>query len=442
MDEFNSILTPSYLDHFYSDFFDYVLLVNLSTGHYKFVKCDKNDVDDEILNGKDISWLINNFIQRQKIHPDDITNCKFYTDHKNILEKIKRKQTKISYTYRQITRGNRGTPYYIWITFDVIVPKDFSDDNPFVLFTWRSSDITSNNMNYSLMLLNTFFYKVLKINLTSDNFEIIRKQDSTGRDIIPESNKISEWMETFGKNGEVYDDDLQTYLEFVNIERLRNFFASGNSYAEVKYRRKVDGIFRWVSMEIIPTMEYTHENQTAMLYTRDIHETYSIDMAYKEKLEFFSYTDVLTNLKNRTYYERYIEEISDSGLKLDSGLLYCDLNNLKFRNDTFGHDAGDHYIREFADMLTEFFPDCIKIRLSGDEFLVLSKSGQLKSFMPLVQAFDLSIHTGVTQIASIGYDVWHENSEKIEEALKRAEKKMYADKNTYYEKNGIDRRRR
>jgi diguanylate cyclase (GGDEF)-like protein len=59
----------------------------------------------------------------------------------------------------------------------------------------------------------------------------------------------------------------------------------------------------------------------------------------------------------------------------DPVVIFIDINNLKPVNDTFGHDAGDWLLREFADRLrTAFGPDALIGRIGGDEFAVLLNS--------------------------------------------------------------------
>ena len=49
-----------------------------------------------------------------------------------------------------------------------------------------------------------------------------------------------------------------------------------------------------------------------------------------------------------------------------------DLDDLKHINDTYGHDWGDHYIRNTGRCIAEHSPPgTVCARLSGDEFLLL-----------------------------------------------------------------------
>lgn len=91
-------------------------------------------------------------------------------------------------------------------------------------------------------------------------------------------------------------------------------------------------------------------------------------------LERMAYTDSLTGMPNRNQLARYFE---DSFSGRESGfLLFIDLDRFKTINDTLGHDAGDLFIKEVAERLTQTTSgDQNVFRLGGDEFLVASNTG-------------------------------------------------------------------
>lgn len=81
--------------------------------------------------------------------------------------------------------------------------------------------------------------------------------------------------------------------------------------------------------------------------------------------------DLLTGLMNRRAFYRVMKELFDLGprvLKV-SALVMMDLDNLKYVNDTYGHDYGDKYIISAADCFSTYTPDSTVVsRISGDEF--------------------------------------------------------------------------
>lgn len=94
---------------------------------------------------------------------------------------------------------------------------------------------------------------------------------------------------------------------------------------------------------------------------------YDITDIYKENLENLhsSITDSLTNVYNRRFLEmKYSQFIGHFAILID-------LDNFKYVNDTFGHDAGDEVLRTFSKLLTNIEKNIATIRLGGDEFLCI-----------------------------------------------------------------------
>lgn len=89
--------------------------------------------------------------------------------------------------------------------------------------------------------------------------------------------------------------------------------------------------------------------------------------------------DLLTGILNRRAFESGAEGLFiQKGAALGiAAVVMLDLDNLKFLNDTYGHDCGDGYIRSFAESLRLFGAENTLIaRRSGDEFYVLLYGGR------------------------------------------------------------------
>jgi diguanylate cyclase (GGDEF)-like protein len=95
------------------------------------------------------------------------------------------------------------------------------------------------------------------------------------------------------------------------------------------------------------------------------------------KLLIMATKDELTNLWNRTELQRRSEEETAKYNRYYTtnstyfSLLYLDLDNFKYYNDTFSHEAGDRILIIFAEVLSEL---CRKtdtvFRMGGDEFVI------------------------------------------------------------------------
>jgi diguanylate cyclase (GGDEF)-like protein len=95
----------------------------------------------------------------------------------------------------------------------------------------------------------------------------------------------------------------------------------------------------------------------------------------ERELRHLALTDDLTCLYNRRGF--FASATQQLKLARRNGqhllLFFCDLDNLKSINDSFGHREGDHALVRTADVLEEVFRDSdIMARLGGDEFGVLA----------------------------------------------------------------------
>jgi len=104
-------------------------------------------------------------------------------------------------------------------------------------------------------------------------------------------------------------------------------------------------------------------------------EDISERMALMDNLRMMAEHDSLTGLYNRDYFmtelDRVVENIK-RGVRSDLALLYIDLDNFKFVNDTMGHLAGDQLLVEVTDMLgRRTRKSDLLARLGGDEFALL-----------------------------------------------------------------------
>ncbi len=92
-----------------------------------------------------------------------------------------------------------------------------------------------------------------------------------------------------------------------------------------------------------------------------------------QKLNELAVTDMLTGLYNRQGFSKNMEDALDSDNSIT--ILYADLDNFKYYNDTFGHEIGDLILVEFAKIFKRVSAKRgYAVRYGGDEFLVVLKN--------------------------------------------------------------------
>jgi diguanylate cyclase (GGDEF)-like protein len=89
-----------------------------------------------------------------------------------------------------------------------------------------------------------------------------------------------------------------------------------------------------------------------------------------DEAELQAATDPLTETCNRRELQRQIDLRIDLGKQFS--LLMFDLNEFKSVNDRFGHAAGDHVLKHFANVVKSCVQPCdVVARWGGDEFIVV-----------------------------------------------------------------------
>jgi diguanylate cyclase (GGDEF)-like protein len=119
-------------------------------------------------------------------------------------------------------------------------------------------------------------------------------------------------------------------------------------------------------------------------------------------------------------------------------IIYLDLDKFKTVNDTYGHEIGDRLLIEVARRLTSLVAnnDCAA-RLGGDEFILMKSdltTQKIENFITqigrlLAEEYVLDNIT-LKISASIGYSVYPHDGEEIQELLSKADKDLYATKQT------------
>ena len=130
--------------------------------------------------------------------------------------------------------------------------------------------------------------------------------------------------------------------------------------------------------------------------TRDLAEANERLRENEALLQAIAHHDALTGLANRlllhAHLNQAIKRTQRSGKCF--ALMMIDLDGFKPINDTHGHDAGDHVLREVATRLTAGMREAdLVARIGGDEFVVVLES---------VRESGAALQVGRKLIAGIG----------------------------------------
>jgi diguanylate cyclase (GGDEF)-like protein len=146
--------------------------------------------------------------------------------------------------------------------------------------------------------------------------------------------------------------------------------------------------------------------------------------------------DPLTGLYNRRFSEeRLRNEIARAdrcGYSLM--LLLLDLDNFKGINDTYGHSAGDHVLKEFARRLTNATRGSdVTVRLGGDEFLVILPDcppEKIDKVLSRIKDFEVEIDQNKIPVCCSRGWAQYGPSDTPDELINRADEALYENKAT------------
>lgn len=155
--------------------------------------------------------------------------------------------------------------------------------------------------------------------------------------------------------------------------------------------------------------------------------------AMLDNLRQMAERDSLTGLYNRQYFIEELERLTQRAVRqggLDSALLYIDLDNFKYVNDTLGHLAGDRVLVEVSSMLLRRGRKSDLIaRLGGDEFAVLlydldetSAVATAEGFRQMLADYHFRHEGRVVDVGcSIGVAMFEDGVQTREEIMARAD---------------------
>lgn len=109
----------------------------------------------------------------------------------------------------------------------------------------------------------------------------------------------------------------------------------------------------------------------------------------------------------------------------------CDLNGLKKRNDMMGHEAGDQYICDAAQILCSCFEKEHVYRIGGDEFVVITLCAGMEDMEERIEK--LRLYTKLKEVSlSVGHAYRKEAADLFEDIMREADQNMYEEKQQYY----------
>lgn len=158
------------------------------------------------------------------------------------------------------------------------------------------------------------------------------------------------------------------------------------------------------------------------------------------KLEKASNKDHLTGIYNRRKFNEYSTLLLKDAQRYGHifSLVLIDLNKFKAINDTYGHTIGDNVLIFFSQIINKSIRETDYLfRMGGDEFYLLLSNTTNNESIVIVRKLQeklknskfISENIKLEINASFGIVQYGLDADKIEDLVKIADKRMYANKN-------------
>ncbi|MBS0447813.1 MAG: sensor domain-containing diguanylate cyclase [Proteobacteria bacterium] len=155
-------------------------------------------------------------------------------------------------------------------------------------------------------------------------------------------------------------------------------------------------------------------------------------------LEFLGKHDVLTQLRNRGYFEDELNRLERRG-PFPVTVVVVDLDGLKQVNDQHGHAVGDALLRRTGEVLAKLAERQVcAARIGGDEFVLLMPAAdedagrQMMDRITSLVELNNQFYPGVPLSLSMGCATATSKGERLENTVSRADAQMYESKRIFY----------
>lgn len=205
-------------------------------------------------------------------------------------------------------------------------------------------------LNQNLIDTNKTTSKILELSLLPiGGYEILNNSQNV---------KITDYLYKFLhiENGRVIDkDEWETYYNKLTANIYKdheNVFYYFDEYSKREF---------WLRIK-------NAQSDTGIVgVILDVSEDIRENIKLSNKIDY----DFLTGLYSQTKFKSKVTELINENSDDLGAMLFFDLDNLKYINDTFGHELGDQLIIKASNIFKHFEQfNAITSRISGDEFAI------------------------------------------------------------------------
>ena len=231
----------------------------------------------------------------------------------------------------------------------------------------------------------------------------------------------------------VYEEDKERFLQMFTME---------NMSAEIKQTGIVSISFRMLlgeeprHVQLKAAIIEEENGKRLIVGINDIESLVRHEEDFARRLsqaQRKANVDPLTGVKNKHAYlnmEDQLNTLIEEGQNATFAVTILDINDLKYINDNYGHQAGDQYIKDACKIICDIFRHSPVFRVGGDEFTVISVGEDFERIDELVELVNAHNKEAVDDggiVIAVGMSK-SSGDKNVAAVYDRADAAMYKDK--------------
>lgn len=170
----------------------------------------------------------------------------------------------------------------------------------------------------------------------------------------------------------------------------------------------------------------------AMYIFMSEHEVTSLELKNKQ-LSTDASEDALTSLLNRRGFLPIVDSLMKDEASSNFSVAFCDIDNFKHVNDSYGHEAGDEVLKHITLLIRKEMNGCEVCRWGGEEIVILMKDMGIDEARERMERLRKSIEVNPALFfnkvlyvtITIGVAQNNEIYKEPEDVIKAADERMY-----------------
>ncbi len=235
--------------------------------------------------------------------------------------------------------------------------------------------------------------------------------------------------------------DCETFIYHEDLENFRKSFSREQVMAKINETGLYVNNFRlsfgeevsYVTLKIAMVEEM--DGPQLIVGIIDVDEQVRKELEYSVTLalaEDKAYKDELTSVRNKHAYvdlEDSLNQKIKEGGDVEFAIVVFDLNGLKLVNDTYGHKAGDDFIKKGCGIICDVFSHSPVYRVGGDEFVAVAQGSDytnMDSLLNDIAKINKANHKKGEVTIAYGQAKFSEGDGFVSDVFERADANMYA----------------